>query len=149
MRREVREVIADWLILIGALALLSSLFLPWSHQFSRGFEAWFAPTGALRGVPRDPTAWQVYSIADVTLAVLAAFLIWVAMLGGRVRRIVVVIATAIALAFAVHAHGAPPTSGTLLSAPVTDHPSAGRGETVAAIALSVALAGLALSFTAE
>ena len=31
-----REAIADWLMLLGAPILLGSLFLTWSHQFSRG-----------------------------------------------------------------------------------------------------------------
>lgn len=151
VRRDVREVIADWLILLGAIALFAALFLPWSHQLSRGFEAVFASTGALRGVPRNPTAWQVYSVLDAGLALLAGSLVLVSMLGGRTRRLVVLAGAGVALAFAVHAEVKPPTTGTVLySTPaVTDHPRAGAGETVAIAALAVAIAGLALSFTAD
>jgi hypothetical protein len=149
VRRDLREVIADWLILLGAVALLVSLLLPWSHQFSRGFQAHFAPTGALRGIASDPTAWQVYSVVDVLLAVLAAALAAVALVGGRARRLVVLIAAGVALAFTVHARARPPTTGTVLYAAVTDHPRPGVGETVAIVSLGVAIAGLALSFTAD
>ena len=65
--REQREVIADWLIVAGAVALFASLFLTWSHQFSPAFLAAWGTSDALRGVPHDPTAWQVYASADVLL----------------------------------------------------------------------------------
>jgi hypothetical protein len=133
VRRDLREVIADWLILLGAVALAVSLFLPWSHQHVAG------------GIASDPTAWQVYSIVDVGLALLAAGLALVAMIGGRGRRLVVLIASGVALAFAVHAHIIPPTNGATATA--TAHP--GAGETVAIVGLAVAIAGLALSFTAD
>lgn len=133
MRRDLREVIADWLILLGAVALAVSLFLPWSHQHVAG------------GTAADPTAWQVYSIVDGCLAVLAAGLALVAMIGGRVRRLVLVIASGVALAFTIHAHTTPPTNGAVLET----HPSPGAGETVAIVGLGVAVAGLALSFTAD
>ena len=149
MPRDVREVIADWLIVLGAVALLVALFLPWSHQFSPGFEARFAPTGMLRGVPRDPTAWQVYSLADVGFALIVAGLLVAAMIGGRTRRLGVLLAAAVALAFTVHARSAPPTTGTVVHAPVTNRPRPGAGETVAIAALGVAIAGLVLSFTAD
>ncbi len=51
------------------MALFGSLFLTWSHQFSAGVPG--ANGGhrpQLNGVPHDPTAWQVYSVADVLLA---------------------------------------------------------------------------------
>jgi hypothetical protein len=150
VRREVREVIADWLLLAGALALIVALFLPWSHQFSRAFLAQWGPTGALRGIPRSPTAWQVYSMGDVALAALAVALLVVALIGGRTRRVVVLAATAVALAFVVHAAAVPPTLGAEgLNGPVSNSPGSGAGETVALAALAVTLAGLLLSFTAD
>ena len=143
-------MVADWLLLLGALVVLASLFMPWSHQFSRAFLARWGPTGALRGVPRDPTAWQVYSIADVYLALVVAGLLLVALLGGRARRVLVLGAAAVALAFAVHAASVPPTNGAFLPlSPVANHPAAGPGETVATVGLSVAIAALLLSFTAD
>ena len=132
MRRDLREVIADWLILLGAVALAVSLFLPWSHQHVAG----------------DSTAWQVYSIVDVCLAVLAAALALTALIGGSVRRLVLVIASGVALAFTIHAQATPPTNGTTPTATVPA-PRPGAGETVAIVGLAVAVAGLALSFTAD
>ena len=142
MRRDIREVIADWLILLGAVALLVSLFLPWSHQR-------FAPAAMLTGVPKDPTAWQVYSVLDVGLAVVAAMLVVVAAIGGRTRRVVVLVAAGAALAFSVHARATPPTAGLVVPGAVTHPPGPGAGETVAIAGLAVAIAGVALSFTAD
>jgi hypothetical protein len=127
VRRDLREVIADWLILLGAVALAVSLFLPWSRHGHA-----------------DQTAWQVYSVVDVALAVLAAALAVVALIGGRARRVVVLVAAGVALAFAVHAHATPPTND-FAGAPA----AAGAGETVAIAGLVAAIAGLGLSFTAD
>src|SRR5205807_7901619 len=99
------EALADSLMLIGAAGVFASLFLTWSHQVPAS--VWATPSGspALRGVPRDPTAWQVYSIADVLLALLAAALLAVAVVGGSRRgRAAVLVAVGVALAFTVHAH---------------------------------------------
>jgi len=149
--RELREVVADWLMLAGALVLAVSLFLTWSHQFSPAFAAAWAGSPVLRGVPRDPTAWQVYSVADVCLAVLAAAIVYVAVTGTRRARVVVLVAAGVAMAFVVHALAVPPTAGlNLPSGPaVPDRPSSGAGEVLALVALGTALAGLALSFTDE
>ena len=54
-------------------------------------------------MPHDPDAWQVYSVADVLLALLAAGLLAVALWGGRARRRALAIALAVALAFTVRA----------------------------------------------
>ena len=142
MRRDIRELTADWLMLLGAVALLVSLFLPWSHQR-------FPRTAILAGVPLDPTAWQVYSVLDVGLAGLVAALAAVAAIGGRVRRLLVLGAAAVALAFAVHARASPPTNGLAVPGAVIQPPRPGDGETVAIAGLGVAIAGLALSFTAD
>jgi hypothetical protein len=151
-----RELIADWLIVFGGLGLLISLFLTWSHQFSMPFLAQFGSAPQLRGIPPDPTAWQVYSVADVLLAVLAAALIAVALFGGRSVRVVALVAGAIGLAFVLHALGAPPTNGANVVDPSLSQPSyfpnspgAGPGVTVAIASLGVALFGLGLSFTTE
>jgi hypothetical protein len=153
MRREVREVIADWLIVFGALLLLLSLFLTWSHQFSKAF---VTQVGAaqLEGVPRDPTAWQVYSIADVLLALLAVALIVAALIAGRHARITALVAAVIGLVFTLHAMNVAPTNGANVSSGNPAHllastaTSAG-GEVVAVVALGLAIVGLALSFTAD
>jgi hypothetical protein len=155
VRREAREVIADWLIVGGAVTLLISLFLVWSHQYSREF---VTKVGAaqLQGVPRDPTAWQVYSIADVLLAVLAGALVLAALIAGRRARISALVAAAVGLLFVVHAMSVAPTNGANVSDPSAGpgqffpgSATSGAGEVVAAIALGVAIAGLALSFTAD
>jgi hypothetical protein len=133
LSRQAREVLADWLILFGALALVVALFLPWSHEHG------------LPGFPDSPTAWQVYSVVDVLLALLAAGMFAVALLGGRAPRIVVLLGAAVALAFTVHALSVPPSNGALPA----DAPASAAGEVVALAALALAIAGLALSFTAD
>ncbi len=156
MTRESKEVVADWLIVIGALLLFVSLFLTWSHQFSPAFLLEFGTSDLLRGVPHDPTAWQVYSAADVLLALLCAGLVAAAVAGTRWIRIVVAGAAAVALGFVLHALSSPPTNGANIfraaySVPHYASPgaTAGVGETLAIIALVLALAGLAVSFTAD
>jgi hypothetical protein len=170
MSREAREVVADWLMVIGAVLLAVSLFLPWSHQFSPGYATAFAASGALVGIPASPTAWQVYSAADVLLALLALSIFLLALLGPRRPRIIAAGLIVLALAFVIHALSAPPTNGAGLAAPpasagagpgtaapapvaapagVLDHPSSGAGEVLALIALVVCGGGLALSLTAD
>ena len=154
-RRQIREGIADWLIVFGALLLLLSLFLTWSHQFTNAFVQEVG-SDALRGVPRDPTAWQVYSIADVLLALLAIALVVAALVAGRGARISALVASAIALVFTIHAANVAPTNGINIAAPdagvahlVPSTATSGGGEVVAIVALGIAIAGLALSFTAD
>jgi hypothetical protein len=154
--KSTRESVADWLMVLGAVALFGSLFLTWSHQFSGAFLAQFAASDALRGVPHDPTAWQLYSVADGLLALLAAGVLAVALRGRRSGRRVVLLGLAIALAFTLHALSDPPTQGAnlfdpSLSAPnyAPNSPTAGFGETVAIAGLVLAIAGLGLSFTVE
>jgi hypothetical protein len=151
-----REVISDWLMVLGAPILLGSLFLPWSHQFSAGFVARYAHTPALTGIPRDPTAWQVYSVVDVLLAVLAAGLFAVALRGARPARIAVLLGLMIALAVTLHALGTPPTRVANLFDPsltppgyTPNHPTAGAGEVVALIGLGLGIGGVLISFTAD
>jgi hypothetical protein len=143
------QLLADWLMLVGAVALFVSLFLTWSHQLSRTLLTALAGSPAIRGVPANPTAWQVYSVADVLLALLAAALVAVALRGrSRAVRVAVLMAVGGGLAFAVHAHSVAPTNGLLIIDP--NHPSAylphvatpGAGETVAIVALAAAAVGL-------
>ena len=145
--------LAGWLTLVGAVGLLGSLFLTWSHQLGRGVLSVAGGSTVLRGVPRDPTAWQVYSVADVLLALLALALIAVALSGGRRARIGMLVAAAVALAFTLHALSVPPSNGVVLINPVAGvpaylprAPSAGIGETVALVSLAIAGVGLGLSF---
>jgi hypothetical protein len=123
-------------MLLGAAIVLVALFLTWSHQGA----------AVPPGVPRAPTAWQVYSAADVCLALLAAALLAVAFAGARRARLAVLPPVAIAIAFVVHAGADPPTSGAFRTGV---HIAAGAGETVALAGLAMALAGLLLSFTAD
>jgi hypothetical protein len=157
LRRELRgEPVADWLMLVGAVGLFISLFLTWSHQLPRSVLDTFAGGPAIQGVPRDPTAWQVYSVADVLLAVLAAGLALVALRGrSRWSRVTALVGVGVALAFTVHAASVAPTSGVLFIDP--NNPSAyiphtatsGVGEKVAIIALGFAAAGLLLSLAVD
>jgi hypothetical protein len=147
---------ADWLVAIGAIGLLASLFLSWSHQFSPQLLALPDARVALRGVPPNPTAWQVYTIADALLAMLAAALAVAALAGPRRYRLGLVPVTGLALAFVVHALSTPPTNGVRLLNPAAAVPAylplvatAGVGETVAIASLGVAVAGLALSLIVD
>jgi hypothetical protein len=153
---EQREVIADWLIVLGAIALFVSLFLSWSHQFSPAFLTEFGSSDQLRGVPHDPTAWQVYSALDAVLALIAVWLFAVALVGSRGPRVAALGAAIVGLGIALHALGSPPTNGANLFNPalgvpdyVSSSPAAGAGETVAIAGLLAAIAGLAVSFTAD
>lgn len=154
MSKANREVLSDWMIVLGGATLLGSLFLTWSHQFSAPFLVEFGP--AISGVPRDPTAWQVYSAADIALALLAVGLLASALLGTHGARWVAGVAAGIALAFVIHALAVPPTDGANIFNPALSVPdyappgsTAGPGETVALIGLLVALSGLGMSFTAD
>jgi hypothetical protein len=147
---------ADWMIVLGGLALFASLFLTWSHQFSRAFLEAFGSADQLQGVPRNATAWQVFSSMDVVLALLAVGLLAAALAGNRAVRLVVLAAAVVGLVFVIHALGAPPTNGANIFNPALSVPSfaptgatAGAGETVAVVGLGVAIAGLALGFTAD
>jgi hypothetical protein len=148
-------VVADWLIVVGAVALVVSLFLVWSHQFSRAF-ATRVGAEQMQGIPRDPTAWQVYSIADVLMALLAAGLFTVALVGGRRARVAALVAAVLGLVFTLHAISVAPTNGANVADPgagpghfFPSSATSGAGEVIALLALGVAIAGLALSFTAD
>jgi hypothetical protein len=156
VNRQRRELLADWLIMLGGAGLLVSLFLTWSHQFSPAFLAEWGASDQLRGVPHDPTAWQLYSAADVILALLAGGLIAIALVGRRSGRLLALIAAGIGLAFTLHALSVPSTNGANIFDPslavpnyFPNSPEAGPGETVAIAALGVAIVGLGLSFTAD
>jgi hypothetical protein len=141
-------------MLAAGVLLLISLFLVWSHQLSAAVVERYAGTGTFDGIPRDPDAWQVYTSADVLLALLSVGLIVGALRGGRTIRMLLVGAVAIALAFVVHALGTPPTDGAGVFAPTTRSyvvtgAHVGVGVTVALVALAVAAAALLLSFTAD
>ncbi len=150
--RGLRSVaVADWMILAGALVLAGSLFLPWSHQFSPTLLAHYGTSSLLRGVPRDPTAWQVYSIVDALLATLAAALALSAAAGGRTARLLTGGCVLVALAFTVHALDVPPTNGADIVDPadavryLPNAPRSGPGELLALAGLVGAAAGLAAS----
>jgi hypothetical protein len=149
-----REGIADWLMLVGAPLLGGSLFLTWSHQFSRGFLDRYAGTPALAGIPRDPTAWQVYSVVDVLFAVLAVGLLAAALRGARPARIAALLGLIVALAFTLHALGTPPTKGAdlfdpAIGATTPNHPTSGPGELVALAGIGLGLVGVLVSFSAD
>ncbi len=143
-------------MLVGAVGLFVSLFLTWSHQLPNSVLDAFAGGPAIQGVPRDPTAWQVYSVADVLLALLAVGLVVVALRGrSSWSRVTALVGVGVALAFAVHAASVAPTNGVLFTDP--NNPSAyiphtatsGVGETVAIVALALAAAGLLLSLAVD
>jgi hypothetical protein len=154
--KDDRNVIADWLVLFSAIVLCGSLVLSWS-TLSPAYVALADKLQTLQGVPRSPTAWQVYSAADVLLALLVVALVGVALMGPRRARICTLVACVVALAFAIHAEGSPPTNGAATafrpSLGVTSYvppaPTPGAGETAAIIALVGAIGGLALSLMTD
>jgi hypothetical protein len=158
-RPRVRSLQASsgWLTLLGAVGLFASLFLSWSHQLPASVLAVAGGSPALRGVRRDPTAWQVYSIVDVLLALLSGALVAVALAGrSRRGRVTMLIVGGIAFAFVVHGLSTPPTNGVLVLNPVASSPqylhgaaTSGPGEVVALVALIVGGAGLALSLATD
>jgi hypothetical protein len=150
--RRAAKLTADWLVVVGAAGLLASLFLTWSHQYPRGLRALPGMPLALAGVPRNATGWQVYSAADVLLAVLAAGLAVVVAVGFGRSRWPAAAGILIALAFTFHALSVPPTNGLDVVLPTAATPqyagasaAAGVGETVAIVGLVLALCGLLLS----
>jgi hypothetical protein len=148
------ESAADWLMVLGAAALLVSLFATWSHQFSAAFFTRWNGTGLLGRVPRDATAWQLYSVADILLALIAGGLVAMALAGAPKARIVMLLAVAVGVAFTLHALRQPPTNGVTvfdsrLAGYVPSSPTAGFGETLALAGLGGGLAGLLLSFAAD
>ena len=149
-----RETISDWLMAIAGPLLLGSLFLTWSHQLSASLRARYGASAALAGVPADPTAWQVYSAADVFLALVAVGLFLVALLGGRTRRTVLALGLAVALAFVIHALSVPPANGATVFDPTlpgytANAVTSGAGEVLALVALGLGAVGVALGFTAD
>jgi hypothetical protein len=154
--KDNRSVVADWLMLLSGLLLVISLFLTWS-QLSPAYLALADKLGTLQGVPHDPTGWQVFSAADVLLAVLAATLLGVALTGGRTARICTLVACFVALGFTIHAASVPPTNGAPsafqpsfdVPSSVAPSPSPGAGETVAIVALIGAICGLSVSLTTD
>jgi hypothetical protein len=141
-------------MMAAAVLLLISLFLVWTHQLSAAVVNKYGATGTFDGIPRNPNAWQVYTSADVLLALLSVGLMLAAFRGGRTFRMVLTAAVAIALAFVVHALGTPPTNGASVFDPATRSyvatgAHAGIGVTVALVALAAAAAGLLLSLTAD
>jgi hypothetical protein len=137
--------VADWLVLVGAVALFVSLFLTWSHQLP--VRGGLAGSPAISDVPPDPTAWQVYSVADLLLVLLALVLVAVARRGRSLpARATTLGAVGVALTFVVHAAGHAPTDGVYLpSLGSYGTAASGGGETVAIVALCLAAAGLLLS----
>jgi hypothetical protein len=116
----------------------------------------YGATSVLAGVPADPTAWQVYSGADVLLAVVAGGLMAVALWGGRARRVALSLALVVAVVFVVHALSVPPTNGVLLYDPTLTPPgysanpvSSGVGEVLALVALGLGSLGVGLAFTVD
>ena len=156
MSRRARGLASDWLLLAGAAGLLGSLFLTWSHQYSRSDLSLPGVHAALAGVPPDATAWQVYSAVDVLLAALAFAIAVCALVGRRLMKRIVLVAALGALAVCAHALAVPPTNGVGIVLRGSGPPhalslaaSSGAGETVGLAALAVSLAGLALARSAD
>jgi hypothetical protein len=137
----------------AGVALLVSLFLPWSDERSPQLLAAFGRSPALQGIPAHASAWQVYSTADVALALLVVAITAAALAGSTRARLLTGAGAALGLAFAVHALGTPPTAGLTLAGRTStgavrylaDSATAGLGEIVAIAALALGCSGLLLS----
>jgi hypothetical protein len=151
-RTRAAETSGDVLMVAGGAALLVSLFLTWTHQFPASLRSVPGLNVALRGVSANPSAWQVYSVADVLLALVAVALMLAALRLGRRARLALVAPAAVGLAFVAHAAGNPPTNGLNVVNPRTPargyvagrYARAGVGETVAIVGLATAVVGLGL-----
>lgn len=151
--RRARQLSGDWLLVVAAALLLGSLFFTWSHQFSPAVLRIPGMRVALSGVRGNPDGWQVYSVADVFLAVLAGALLFTALFGLGRGLPALIAATGLALVFVIHAANVPPTNGDDVVLPgsaesLRSLARVGEGETVAMIGLGLALAGLALGLSA-
>ena len=138
----------------AAVRLLVSLFLVWSHQLSPAVVHHYGATGTFDGVPRAPDAWQLYTAADVLLAMVAVALLAAALWGDRTLRIVLVAGIAVAIAFVAHAVAVPPSNGADVFDPrtgayVATAASSGPGEALALAALAVAAGALLASLRAD
>lgn len=140
----------------AASGLFASLFLTWSHQYPASLLEIPGMRAALAGVPRDADAWQVYSAADVLLATLSVALVIATVAGLGRGRWLVFAASLIALAFVMHALSVPPTDGVDVTIPgrvgvrfARSLARDGPGETMAAAALALAVAGSAASLGAR
>jgi hypothetical protein len=136
------------LTLLGGALLFVSLFLTWSHQLGRAELSRFGGA-ALYGVARDPTAFQVYAIAGVVLALLAVGVAAAGLWGQRPVRALALLGALLGLAFVIRADVSAPTNGVLLVARMgpsagyfRDPATAGAGETLAIAGLGIAAAGL-------
>jgi hypothetical protein len=148
--RRARELTADWLLVAAAAGLLASLFLTWSHQYPGSLARRPGVSVALAGIPREATAWQLYTVADVLLALLAGAILAAALLGGGRVRAWLLVLVAAALAFCAHAMAVPPTNGADVALPgslryLRAGASPGPGQTVAVVALGLAFGGLVAS----
>lgn len=155
-----RPGIGEALTGLGGVALLLSLFLPWSRQLTPQLAAAVGHAPALLGVVANPTAWQVYTSADVVLALLAAALMALGArpAAGPALRWSATAAAVLAMAFVAHALVVAPTRGVLFAHQVHGRAGAvsgtrylphtatrGSGEVLALGALAVALLGLGTS----
>ncbi len=148
------------LIAGGGLGLLGSLFADWRTSPFRNFLFLFGALNRVGGLLQgDRSAWQLYSIADILLAALAVLLVVVAAIDRWQLRAVAVLPTIAGLVFAIRAVVDPPafltvsevfgTNAAAASVPARVvryfAPQSGPGETIAIVALAIALSGLALA----
>lgn len=141
-----------WIAAVGGALLFASLFLTWSRSPYRNLLVVFGAVNRSGGFSAagTKTAWQAYSVGDVCLAGLAVAVATAALSNrGGVRRLVL-IATGAGLIFTidqiVDAPGptVPREFARTLPARFADALAwrAGGGETLATVALIIAIVGL-------
>jgi hypothetical protein len=155
---EARSRLATALVVCGALGLLGSLFLEWRISPVHNFLILFGALDRIGGFfAADRTGWQLYSVANILLALLTALLLVAAFVRRRPLRAVAAILALAGLAFAIHALLATPGptgsrtaiggsgAGPIVSRDVPAlYAAVGPGETVAIVALTLAVLGLAI-----
>jgi hypothetical protein len=138
--------------------LFGSLFADWRLSPVRNFLILFGALNRLGGsfILGDRTGWQLYSVADILLAGLAFVLLAAAVIDRWQLRAATAALALAALVFAVHALLDPPGLGSgplagfsgvgsIAAGDAGIYPAiAGPGETLAIVALVIALLGLAL-----
>lgn len=153
MYQAARVRVAAALIAAGAAALFVSLFLTWSSTGLGNYLVVFGAVHRLAAALPHRDAWHTYSVADILLAALAAGLFVAAVFRHRVFRIVIAVFALAGLAFCIQSVADPPKVAGVgrlgLGFMLAFVSSAGAGQTVAIVALAIALLGLALTVRAR
>ena len=151
---------------VGGVVLVVSLFLTWGSTAGDSFLTLSGATNR-RGAffaGMSKSAWEVYSVADIALVVLAVGVIVAVRLDRRRLLLVALLAAVAGLGFAIDQIGNPPLVASPLPVGIPLRPTpanlphlfgssagagAGAGETVAVIAVVAMVIGLTAALTSR